>query len=150
MRCWNSRVSGAALGTLPKILIYSFCNCARVWVLSQSVHWKRPKGTTRQTTLLTTFTQTAKAAQCRHSTGAPTPALNRSRKSLLAGRSCVGTIARCSQALVLQTDSLFFFLPICFLSALRSETRSDDELKTLHKPFQATFFLHAIFMSVLL
>lgn len=143
-------MSGAAHGTLSKILIYSFCNCARVWVLSQCVHSRRPKGTARQTTLLTAaFTQTAKAARCRPSTGAPTPALSQSRMSLLAGRSCVETPARCSQALVLQTDSLFF-LPTRFLSALRPETRSGDELKTLHKPFQASFFLQASFMSVLL
>lgn len=141
MRCWSSRVSRTAHGALPKILISSFCNCTRVWVLSQSVRSRRPKGTARQTTLLTAaFTQTAKAALCRPSTGALTPARNRSRMSLLTGRSCAGSPARCRQALVLQTDSLFFFLPTLFLSALRSETRSGDELKTLHKPFQASFF----------
>lgn len=136
---------------VPKIHIYSFCNCAPVWVLSQSVHSRRPRGTARQTTLLTAaFTQTAKAARCRPSTGAPTPAQNRSRMSLLAGRNCAGTPARCIQALVLQTDSLFFFCPLA--SCLHSDLRLGQGIswRLCVNPFKLLYFLQASFMSVLL
>lgn len=100
----------------------SFCNCAYVRLLSQFVHSRRPKGTARQTTLLTAaFTRTAKAARCRPSMEAPTPALNQSRMSLPTGRSCAESPARCCQALVLQTDSVFLGPPAsCLCSELRA------------------------------
>lgn len=127
-----------------------FCKCVCVWVPLQSVHSRRPKATARQTTLLTAaFTQTAKAARCRPSTGAPTPARSRSRMSLLAGRSCAETPARCSQALVLQTDSLFFFCLLAF--CLHSDLRPGQVMsgRLCLNPVKLLFFLQASFMSVL-
>lgn len=119
--------------------LLSFCNCAYVRVLFQFVHWRRPKGTARQTTPLTAaFTQTAKAARCRPSTGAPTPALSQSRMSLPTGRSCVESPARCCQAPALQTDSLFLCPPASCL--LPSESRSGDELKTLQETLSTFIF----------
>lgn len=150
-RCWSSRVWGAARDALPKILIIpSFCNCAYVRLLSQFVRSRRPKGTARQTTLLTAaFTQTAKAARCRPSTGAPTPALNRSRMSLPTGRSCAESPARCCQARVLQTDSLFLCPPA---SCLHSDLRAGQvtSWRLCKKRFQPSFSLQASVMSILL
>lgn len=82
----------------------SFC----LWLL-QFGHWRRRRGTlsSRRTTLLTAAcTQTGKAARCRPSTAAPTPALNQSRMSLPTERSCAWSPARPgSFPRVLQTDS---------------------------------------------
>lgn len=130
--------------------ILSFCNCAYVRLLSQFGPSRRPKGTARQTTLLTAaFTQTAKAARCRPSTGAPTPALNRSRTSLPTGRSCAESPARCCQALLLQTDSLFLCPPA---SCLRSHLRAGQvtSRRLCKKRFQPSFSLQASVTSILL
>ena len=70
----------------------SFC----LWLLQFGL-WRRRRGTlsSRRTTPLTAAcTQTGKAARCRPSTAAPTPALNQSRTSLPTERSCAWSPAR--------------------------------------------------------
>lgn len=67
----------------------------------QSVPWRRPRATarSRQTTRLTAAcTQTARAAPCRPSTAAPTPAQNQNRTSCPTERSYAWSPARLSHA----------------------------------------------------